>query len=411
MISYEKYFEIKENKNLIKKAFESVEKERAEGVSGYYELPFESQKLIDEIDSYKKSIKKDFDTIVVIGIGGSSLGTKAIYSMLKHKSKNYKRVLFLENPDPIDLSNKFETINKDKTIFIVVSKSGTTIETISIFKAVIANFNLDFKKDKVLAITDKDSTLHKFANSNRIKVFEIPKNVGGRFSVLSSVGIVPLTLAGFDTFSILKGAASMAQRFFDKKENHILKKALFIATNWQKYRMNVLFSYSNVLEDFTKWYVQLWGESLGKIDKNQNRVGLTPIGHIGSVDQHSFLQLLMEGPRDKSVTFLKIKDFENSLEIPNISLKFLEKTDFMNGHTFNELINAECDATKESLIKVEVPVDMITLDKLDEESIGELIFYYELLTSLVGSMLGINTYNQPGVELGKQILYKKYQKE
>ncbi len=408
MVEYRQDFMFEDIDNLMLKAFEKVQKERESKITGYYDLPKESQKLVKEVELEDR---EDFDTIVVIGIGGSSLGTKAIYSLLKHKNENYKKIIFLENPDPLELTNKFKAIDKEKSIFIVVSKSGTTIETISIFKALIRYFDIDFKKDRVYAITDKDSPLHNFAKLNGIKSYEIPKNVGGRFSVLSSVGIVPLTLAGFDTLSILKGAALILNRFFEKKEEHLLKKAAFIASNWKKYRMNVLFSYSTYLEDFTKWYVQLWGESLGKIDKNGQRVGLTPIGHIGSVDQHSFLQLLMEGPKDKSVTFLKIEDFENSLKIPDISLKYLEKTNFINSHSFNELLNAECDATKESLVKVGVPVDLISLDRLDEENIGEMILYFELLTSLVGVLLDVDTYNQPGVELGKKILYKKYQKE
>jgi len=162
------------------------------------------------------------------------------------------------------------------------------------------------------------------------------------------------------------------------------------------------------LEDFTKWYVQLWGESLGKIDKEGKNVGLTPIGHIGSVDQHSFLQLIMEGPRDKTVTFIKLENFEKKIKIPNITLKFIEKADYINGYTFNELIDGECEATKESIIQQGINVDEITLDKLNENNIGKLIMYYELLTSLCGKMLHIDTYNQPGVELGKQILMKKF---
>jgi len=220
--------------------------------------------------------------------------------------------------------------------------------------------------------------------------------------------MVPLSLAGYDTCSILEGGADMVQRFFDAKEEHLLLKAGFIATHWETYRMNVLFSYGTYLEDFTKWYVQLWGESLGKVDANGKRVGPTPLGQIGSVDQHSFLQMIIEGPRDKMVTFMKIDDFENRLMIPDITLEHIEKSNFVNGHTFNELLNAECDATCESVVQQGIPVDTITLDRLSEANIGELILYYELLTSLVGAMLNINTYDQPGVELGKRILAQKF---
>jgi len=353
------------------------------------------------------------DTIVVIGIGGSSLGTKAIDSIFKHRNKDVKKMVFLENPDEIDLSEKLASIKKERTLFIIVSKSGATIETISIFKEIIERFCLDFAdgdKQQIITITDENSVLHKFSYYYGIKSFLIPANVGGRFSVLSAVGVVPLSIAGYDMKSVLEGATVMVERFFSQKENHILKKAAFLTRYKEDTPINVLFSYANCLEDFTKWYVQLWGESLGKIDKQGNNTGLTPIGHIGSVDQHSFLQLIMQGPRDKTVTFIKVDNFEKEIKVPNISLKFIEKTDYINGYSFNELIDGECDATKESIVKEGINVDGITLDVLNEKNIGKLILYYELLTSLCGIMLGVNTYDQPGVEIGKQILVKKFQK-
>ncbi|MCF6200687.1 MAG: glucose-6-phosphate isomerase [Hydrogenimonas sp.] len=400
---------------MMQDAFEQLVYERENAIAGYYNLPKSSKPIITEAKAFAASndAVNNSDTIVVVGIGGSSLGIKAVDSMLRHKYPAAKRLIFLENPDPVDLQMKFSMIEKERSIFIVISKSGTTVETMSIFKAVLARFEIDLNKsdkDRIIAITDEGSALCRFVDTHSLKAYTIPHNVGGRFSVLSSVGIVPLTLAGYDTCSLLEGGASMVDRFFDAKEEHMLIKAAFIASNWREYRTNVLFAYGNSLEDFTKWYVQLWGESLGKIDRCGNRVGPTPAGHIGSVDQHSFLQLLMQGPKDKSVTFLKVEDFESSLKIPDIELKHIERVDYLNGHTFNELINAECDATMEALSKEEVPVDMIKLDKIDEENIGELILYYELLTSLVGSMLHVDTYNQPGVEMGKRILAEKFKK-
>ncbi len=416
MVTYEKRFNWEADNAavvLMDEAFGCLIEEREKGVAGYYNLPEDSKMIVTEVNAYASSstIVKESDTIVVIGIGGSSLGAKAIDAMLRPKYPETKRLIFLENPDPVEISQKFETIQKEKTLFIVISKSGTTIETMSIFKAVIAYFDLDLKgsdTERLIAITDEGSALCRFADQYKIKTYTIPHNVGGRFSVLSAVGMVPLSLAGYDTCSILEGGAGMVQRFFDAKEEHLLLKAGFIATHWETYRMNVLFSYGTYLEDFTKWYVQLWGESLGKVDANGKRVGPTPLGQIGSVDQHSFLQMIIEGPRDKMVTFMKIDDFENRLTIPDITLEHIEKSNFVNGHTFNELLNAECDATCESVVQQGVPVDTITLDRLSEANIGELIFYYELLTSLVGAMLNINTYDQPGVELGKRILVQKF---
>lgn len=393
-------------KNIMANAYGTLLREREQGISGYYNLPQDSLLLTQELQ--KEHPFDDFDRIAVIGIGGSSLGTKAIHSFLGPK-REHLPLYFLENPDPVELRKIFEKLDKKYTLFLVISKSGTTIETISIFKAVIKYFGLELKGNKHIAvITDIDSPLHKFAEEFGLKSFAIPKNVGGRFSVLSSVGIVPLTLAGFDTPKILQGAKGMIERFFALEEEHILQKAAFIAQNWPTYRMNVLFSYANELEDFNKWYVQLWGESLGKKDPFGKNVGPTPIGHIGPVDQHSFLQLIIEGPRDKTVSFLCIENFEETLSIPDLSLPYLEKTDFVNKVSFARLVDEECKATMRSVRSQKIPVDSIVVPSFCEEGIGELIAYYELLTSATGAMLGITTYDQPGVELGKKILKERF---
>ncbi len=404
-----------EANELMAEAFGNLVYEKEKGTVGYYNLPVDSRLIVSEVEAFAASSEliQSCDTIAVIGIGGSSLGAKAVDSILRHKYPEAKRLLFLENPDPVDIEEKFATLKKDKTLFIVISKSGTTVETVSIFKAAIKRFGIDLKgedKERIIAITDEGSALCRFVDYHGLKAYTIPHNVGGRFSVLSSVGMVPLTLAGYDTCSLLSGASAMVERFFDAQEEHLLLKAAFIASNWREYRINVMFAYASCLENFAKWYVQLWGESLGKIDRCGNRVGPTPVGHIGSVDQHSFLQLIMQGPRDKSVTFIKVEEFEKKLKIPDIRLEHIEKSDYVNGHTFNELINAECDATRESLSDEGIPVDSLTLSRADEATVGELIVYYELLTSLTGAMLHINTYDQPGVEAGKRILVKKFKK-
>ncbi len=401
------------DKDLCEKAFEAVKEECDSDRIGYYKLPQTSQDIIAKLKEYEKqnSFLKEAKNIVVIGIGGSSLGAKAVDSMLNHKNKSGKNLYFFENSDPIDITKTLNKLNKEDTLFIVISKSGGTIETTSIFKTAIDHFNIDLNSDdtkRLIAITDNGSSLSKFADEYGIKEFNLPLNVGGRFSVLSSVGIIPLYLAGYDVDGLLSGAGSLVDSFFAKNEEHLLQKAYQLFKDWDKNSINVVFAYSNALEDFTKWYVQLWGESLGKIDKDGKNVGLTPIGIVGSVDQHSFLQLIIEGPRDKTVTFLNVENFENDLVIPNVSLKNIEKTDFINGKKFEELINAQCDATMQSVKDVDVPADKITLTTLDEKTCGELIMYYEILTSLVGVMLNINTYDQPGVELGKIILSKKF---
>ncbi|PHS38956.1 MAG: glucose-6-phosphate isomerase [Sulfurovum sp.] len=391
----------------------AIKEENESGRIGYYTLPETSLALIDELEEYRKTnaliAGGKIKDIVIIGIGGSSLGVKAIDSLLASKSESAVTLHLFENSDPVNISQTLSKLEKESSLFIVISKSGGTIETTSIFKTIIAHFDLDLDaadKERVLVITDAGSSLSKFADSYSIKQFNIPDNVGGRFSVLSAVGIVPLTLVGYDTKALLSGAGEFLDRLFSGEEKHLLEKACYYYENAKTLSINILFSYDNDLENLTKWYVQLWGESLGKIDSRGSSVGMTPIGLIGAVDQHSFLQLVIEGPKDKTVTFITIDDFENDLSIPDVSLRHIEKTDFINGKTFNELINAQCAATRQSLRDNAVPTDGIRLSRINEENIGAMIIYYELLTSLTGSMLKINTYDQPGVELGKQILYK-----
>ncbi len=408
MIDFNAEFKVYESdiKNL---AFEKIRDEAASSKVGYYALPRRSKQLILDVNDIDTSI---YEQIVVIGIGGSSLGIKAIESMLELYTKNAKKILYLENLDPIVARDTLRRIQFDKACFFVISKSGSTIETISLFKTVLKYFKVDLKKAKnFYVITDEGSYLDCFVKEYELGMFYIPKNVGGRFSVLSAVGVVPLTFAGYDMFTILDEADKFLGSFFKGNQSHIIDKAYYYYKNRDKYKMNILFSYSSMFEEFNKWYVQLWGESLGKRDRSDERVGLTPIALIGSVDQHSFLQLIIEGPKDKTVTFIKVDDFKIDMNIPDISLQCIESTDYVNGASFNTLINAQCEATKESILKSGVKaVDMISLSEINEQNIGVLVIYFELLTSLVGAMLEIDTYNQPGVELGKKILQKNFSK-
>lgn len=384
--------------------FEAIKKER-ESI-GYYNLV--NQDIV-EIKEYAKTVKQT--NIVVIGIGGSTLGTYAVYSFLKHSKQLTKKLFFLESTDPIELKSKIDAIDLNDSLFVVISKSGTTIETVAIFKYINSLIKCD--KKNTLVITEHDSKLNSYALANDIKTFEIPKDVGGRFSVFSSVGLVPLAIVGLDIDSILEGIKKVYDGFFagleanDTKER-VLNKARFFAEYKNSFNINVVFSYSSRLEGFNKWYIQLWGESLGKIDINTTRQGLTPVGIIGPIDQHSFLQLIVEGKRDKTVTVIKVNDFDSHLNIPDISLNGLEELDYINNIDFAALINKQADSTIESINNLDdIPCDVITIDAVDEKSIAALMYEYELLTSVVAKFLYINAYDQPGVEAGKIILKEK----
>jgi len=407
MTVYESDLKVEGLKQDCKQIVDAINREKVEGISGYFELPYDAH-IVEDLEKYYKQTPflQRVEKVAVVGIGGSSLGAKAIKAMLEHKNPTGKELIFFENSDPIDIDKKLQMIDKDNSVILLISKSGSTIETISIFKTIVAHLEIDLNQDtqNIIAITDKDPPLDKLAQKHGFKRFEIAKNVGGRFSVLSAVGIVPLFLGGYDIKALLEGAREQMDKFFAYECEALVNKAIFFAQNKEKYPIYVVFAYSSVLENFLKWYIQLWGESLGKVDKVGNHVGFTPVGLIGSVDQHSFLQLICDGPRDKIVTFIRVENFENSLKVPEIKLEFLEKTDYINSHSFQTLINSQAKATMQSLQEQNIPVDCIVLGSLCEKEIGRLITYYELLTSVSGYLLQIDSYNQPGVEMGKKIL-------
>ncbi|MCX6074819.1 MAG: glucose-6-phosphate isomerase [Campylobacterales bacterium] len=406
MLYYEGEFDTQEiDLVCVEEGYRCLVSEHAGGLVGYSDLPQSSLVLCDEITSSLLTETALVETIAVVGIGGSTLGIKAIDRLLRSTTPHAKKIVYFENSDPVSIAEETAQLNYEKTLFIVISKSGGTVETLSIFKHLIATFNIPLQDSKqIIIVSDDGSILSQFADHYSIKRFVIPSNVGGRFSVLSAVGVVPLLLAGFDVAAILRGAHSFGERFWDRQEDHLLHKAAFYVANAKNHPINVLFSYSDRFEEFGKWVVQLWGESLGKKNQEGERVGLTPISLIGSVDQHSFLQLIIEGPLNKTVTFMSVKHSNETLMIPEMNLPFLEKSDFVNGKSFDTLINAQCHATMQSVAQSGVSVDEIIWESVDEVSVGEMILYYELLTSASGALLEIDTYNQPGVELGKQIL-------
>jgi glucose-6-phosphate isomerase len=406
MIKHDFFYDIDYTDSELSDLFSSIKAEYDSGDIGYYHLLGSDTTDIKEFANSSKWV----ESIVVVGIGGSSLGVKAVHELLYISYENRKDIRFLESVGPNAVKKVLDGLNIDRTLFIIISKSGTTIETITNFKYILKSFNIDLYRDQdhFIVVTDKNSNLDKFAQRYKLTSFYIPKNVGGRFSIFSSVGLLPLAILGYNIDEFLYGAETLRESFFNREYDNLLQKALFFSNKSKDIPINVLFSYSSTFRYFNQWYVQLWGESLGKIDSSGRRVGLTPVGLIGSVDQHSFLQLLTEGPQDKSVTFIKVNDFRNDIKIPDINLEFLQECDYVNGTSFNNLINAQCDATMDSVIKSGIDVDRVQVDNFSEKSVGFLMFYFELLTSLTALAMDVNAYNQPGVELGKKILRGKF---
>jgi len=371
---------------------------------GFYDLC--DQDITSYLELASKVKQKN---IVVIGIGGSALGASAVYRFLNLVRQYEKKLHILDTTDPLILESKLNSFDMDDAYYCLISKSGGTIETIAVAKYIDTAISLT--GDNCVIITDEDSSLEKFADSRQMQHFQIPDNVGGRFSVLSAAGLVPLALVGVNIKLLLEGAAKIRNAFFNEQGfcDALMQKATFYAQNANTYNINCLFSYSEVFREFNAWYVQLWGESLGKKQRHSElHVGLTPVGLIGPTDQHSFLQLIVDGKRDKSVTVIKIKEFDNAMTIPNNSFENLEALDMINGYSFSELINMQADSMIEALDSLDnIPLDVIEIENVNAGEMGQLILYYELLTALVANMLDINAYDQPGVEMGKIILKEK----
>lgn len=381
----------------MKEVFKKIKKQKDE--IGYYNLAFcefDAKQILDNQNYNQKQI-------AIIGIGGSSLGSMAIYSFLKKTRKLKRKLTFLQSTDPVSLNAKINKLNLNETLFILISKSGNTIETIAIFKYLYSKIKFD--KNNLIIISENDSKLSLFGNLHKIPCFEIPKNVGGRFSVFSNVGLIPLYLAGFDIDNLLKGAKDCTKSFFDEGTYHeVFELADFIMKDFDKYSQIVLFSYSDLLNNFNKWFIQLFAESLGKINTNLIHTGITPISLIGPVDQHSFLQLIMEGKRDKKTIFLSIENFKKDIKIPDISLEYLEELNYINNLSFNSLINQQANSTFKSMLSSDLPIKNKIIKEISEYEIAKLMQTFMLLVSCLGVFLDINAYDQPGVEKGKIIL-------
>jgi glucose-6-phosphate isomerase len=393
---YKNFYQIKSNTEI----FERIKAEREE--VGYYGLPYQET---TKIKNYVATIAKKH--IVVIGIGGSSLGARAIYEFLLPSNSYDKDLLFLETIDPLEVNHSLKRIDLDETQFVIISKSGNTLETISLFKYL--NSLIEINNTNCTIISEAKSDLTVFANDNNIKAFDLAENVGGRFSVFSVVGLVPLAMVGIDIDNLLNGCKRVSNSFFEQTDYYkpIIRKARFLVENKGRFNINAIFCYSSSLESFNKWYVQLWAESLGKVNINDTRQALTPIALVGPVDQHSFLQLIMDGIRDKTVTFIKIGDLKDSTTIPKSNGDKFKKLDleYIDGLSFNELLNRQADATIQSVeAQKDIPCDVITISTVDEYNIAKLMFSYQLMVSVIGQFLQINTYDQPGVESGKVIL-------
>ncbi len=409
-------------KPLATKAHEFFVANRGKDMMGWTELCYNQKDVVREILFTAKQVRRQCHTFVVLGIGGSALGPMAMFQALCHlrhndlsKSKRKAPKFYVEdNVDPERMASLFDILDLEKTIFNVITKSGSTSETMSQYLIIMDMLKKAFgdkAKDHIIATTSESSgNLIKIAKAEGLKTFYIPDGVGGRFSELCPVGLFPAAVLGIDIKSVLKGAAFMdrACRKGNIKANPALAAAAlqYVAIGKGK-NISIMMPYADSLKLMADWYCQLWGESLGKSVNNSGEivnVGQTPVKALGVTDQHSQVQLYTEGPYDKVVTFIGVDKYRSEVVISGGCEEF-PSVSFLSGHTMNELITSEMLATEYALCKNERLNNMIMLPEVNAHTIGQLMMFFMLQTAYIGAMFDINTFNQPGVEEGKNATY------
>lgn len=413
--------EIRDGAHVAAEALDGFHRSVDEGKFGFPHLPFDN-KLIKSILDYAASVKGTYDAVCIVGIGGSALGAWALDCALRGPhpvqpafSTANPRLVILDNVDPTFIMGALASMNPKKTLVAVIAKSGATAETVSTFLIVrdwLEQALGKKAKQRIVAVTsEKKGDLKVLATNEGYTTFHLPDNVGGRFSVLSAVGLVPAALCGFDIKKICKGAAAQTHLCWqpDLKQNTALNAALHHWLIWTRRNkpIQVAFPYANRLWGTAFWFRQLWAESLGKKTNRAGEivhVGQTPIAALGTTDQHSQVQLYMEGPNDKVFTFWTVRKFDNPGKIPKIKTG-LEAMDYLPGQTLAKLIDAEQRATAAALTETGRPNCGFTLDRMDAEHIGGFLQLLEFETAFVGELLNINAFDQEGVELGKKFTF------
>ncbi len=392
--------------------FDQLYKMLNEQNQGFTDLPFDSETYI-KIREFKKNLSVDYTNIVILGIGGSILGPQVIYDSL---NKSDIKVIFLDNVDPDYINQQLFNININKTLFLVQTKSGSTPETLAqyfLIKKMLIEAGLQLANHLIFVTDAQKSYLLEEARNYQIQVFYIPSNVGGRFSVLSSVGLVLSEFLNLPTEELLLGAKDIYIQTVNQDKYLVMDLATIMYLMFKKGKnTQIIMPYSTKLKSFGNWCVQLISESLGKEKNLKNKIintGITPITSVGATDQHSILQLYQEGPNDKLFIFLTLENFENQILIP----KMWESStfDYLENCTFEQLINTEALATMTSLTESNRANINLKIPKLNAYNLGSLFMLFEISVSLIAQMLEINCFNQPGVErskiLTKEILSKR----
>jgi len=408
-----------------------VKKRRGAGEYGFYRL-VDQAATVRQIQAFAEGVGQAYDHVLVLGIGGSALGTKALLNALRRPAWNewddegrdfFPRLTILENVDPTTVSAALARIDPRRVLVNVISKSGGTAETMAQYLVVrqwleqalgsAAARHLVFTTDPARG------ALREIAHREHIATLDVPPEVGGRFSVLSPVGLLPAALVGIDVEALLGGARAAVER---SESDDLFRNpaALYAALHWEAdhaldARIHVLMPYTDRLREFAEWYRQLWAESLGKRVDRQGKpvhVGPTPVGAVGATDQHSQVQLFMEGPFDKVLTFVTVNDLGVDVPIPRgpdpaagSGPALPPDLAYLAGHTLGELLRAEYEATSAALAQMGRMSCTLSLPDLAPATLGHAIMFFQLATGYAGAWYGIDPFDQPGVELGKRLTY------
>jgi len=405
-------------------AHQEVERRRALGDMGFFDLPYATDTL-GRVSELAEGFGQWFENVVVLGIGGSGLGAVTLRDALlgpgwnertSEQRDHFPTLYVLDNPDPHTVAGLLDRLDLRRTLFNVVSKSGSTAETLAQYLVVKERLGRVVDADKVhghfLFTTDPEQgALRRIAEAEGVPTLPVPPNVGGRFSVLSPVGLLPAGVCGVDLGRLLAGAAALEERCRTDvlKDNPagLLASLLHAADTEIGAPIHVLMPYADRLRSFGLWFQQLWAESLGKstgAGDALREVGPTPVPAVGATDQHSQVQLFMDGPRDKVVVFIAVADPGDPVTIPQLHPE-MDQLSYLGGHTLAELLDAERRATTEALRQRGRPSLTLEIARVDEESLGALLMLFQTATVYAGALYGVDPLDQPGVELGKVLTY------
>jgi glucose-6-phosphate isomerase len=349
-----------------------------------------------------------FENFIILGIGGSALGPRSILEAMSpfHNLRRKPRVLIYDNVDPMTLHSILDIADLKKSAINIITKSGSTAETIASFMILWRKLEDQSLRpeDHIIITTDPEKgNMRKIVQEHGLRSLSVPSGVGGRYSVMSAVGLLLAETVGVDSREILRGASDIHKVCMEpdvlKNPLHLFSAGMYLMQKLKGRSNTVMFPYVDRLKSFSEWFCQLWAESLGKDGK-----GLTPYPSVGTTDQHSQLQLWMQGPQDKVVVFISVDDYETDFKIPEV-FQSMEGIAYLSGHSLAELIKLEQEASEIALAKNKRPSITIKLPKVDAYYLGQLFHFFEMATAVTGLLIGINPFDQPGVEEGKNLTY------